>query len=472
MKRNYLFYGWMLLAAAVGLTACHDDETQEFHDTGSCRIVSFNGPETAYMGDSIEFSFQVESEDIRLNQTKIQLYYGEDIVSERFVLTPENGEYTGKLLIPFVQNMADGDVALKLRVQNERFANAVAEKTITVSRPQFEKLVLTDAEGNTYDMLPTGEPYEYSVTGFFPSELFATIEAPKYGANGNDIVFGSSDGKITNGTATAINFTSDIDGVYTVTFNTLTFEGTPFIKFALNDVEFELVDEMHSRVDMELKQGQDIKITGLKSDYANYWVNPAFFRKVKGTDGKTLRFMGRDGMYRVTVDKSLKYFRVEVLKDDGSDIGTLPGQDVIWCNGNGDIGQPSYSKNGINWSTGDKVICLAPIGGGKHQLVLEPGATINKNSINFKFFYQKGWGGEFTADKISIADGSSWFRVDTQESGNIKGGSTPLQDGKFYVVTVDISEGESSAKMSVEEVDGFDEAEPLPAEDEEEEAAE
>ena len=472
MKKNNLFYCWMLIAATAGFTACHDDETKEFHDTGSCRVVSFEGPEAAYMGDSIEFSFQVEGSGIRLNQTKIQLYYGESIVSERFVLTSESGAYTGKLLIPFMQDMADGEVSLKLRVQNERFASAVAEKTITVTRPQFDKLVLTDTEGNTYDMLPTGNPYEYSVTDVFPSELYATIEAPKYGENGNAIVFGSSDGKITNGTTSAINFTSDIDGLYTVTFNTLTFEGTPFIKFALNDVEFEKIDETHSKVDMMLKQGQDINITGLKNDYANYWVNPAFFRKVKGTDGKTLRFMGRDGAYRVTVDKSLKYFRVEVMKDDFSAVGVLPGEDVIWANGNGDIGQPSFSKNGVNWSTGDKVICLAPLGGGKHQLILEAGATIKSNSVNFKFYNQKGWGGEFTADKISIADGSSWFRVDTQENGNIKAGSTSLQDGKFYVITLDISEDVNKAKMSVDEVDGFEEVDPLPAEEGDEEPAE
>ncbi len=464
MKKDILS-SCLFLASLLSLTACHDNETEHFNEKGACKVIAFNGPEQAYMGDSISFTFQIEGNGPQMNQSKIQLFYGESIVSERFLLTPKNGEYSGKLFIPFIKDMVDGEVNLKLRIQNERYANAVSERALTVIRPKYEKLILTDSEGNSYDMLPSADvPYEYSVTNTFPSELYATIEAPKYGENGNTIIFGSADGKITNGSAEVINFTSDTEGVYTVSFNTLTYEGSPFIKFALNDIEFEKVDETHYKVDIDLKQGQDIKITGLKADYDNYWVNPAFFRTVKGTNGKTLRFMGRDGKYRITVDKSLKYFRVEVLNNAGSGLANLNnGDDVIWCNGDNNIGQPSYSKNGINWSTGDKVICLAPIGNQRHQLILQAGKSINKNSINFKFFYQKGWGGEFTANRISLDDSSSWFRINASD-GNIRDGATKLSDNKYYVITIDISEGAEKAKMYVNETDGFKEEEPLPIE--------
>lgn len=454
----------MMVAGLFCTTSCND-KNDEFDAKGNCSIHSFEGPEMAYMGDSIAFDFQIAGSGIQLNQSKIQLFFGETMVSERVMLTPSEGKYSGNLLIPFIKDMEDGSVDLKLRIQNERFANAVNERTIKVVRPLFPKLILRDADGVAHEMQPTiGDPYKYTVTDVFPSELYATIEAPKYGENGNAMVFGSSDGKITNGSNDQINFTADIDGEYTVTFNTKTYEGTPFIKFALNDVEFESIDNTRSKVEMELKQGKDIQITGLKADYANYWVNPAFFRKVKGTDGKTLRFMGRDGKYRVTVDKSLKYFRVEAMNAAGTDIADLSkGDDAIWCIGDGNIGQPSFSKNAINWSTGEKVIALAPLGNKKHQMVLEAGQSIKKDNINFKFFYQKGWGVEFTADKISIDDGSTWFIVNGSD-GNIKKGTTSITNEKFYVITVDISEGPTKAKMYAEEVDGFDEVDPLPTE--------
>ncbi|WP_291528446.1 DUF5125 domain-containing protein [Bacteroides sp. UBA939] len=460
--RKQILLCWAMIAGFFCITSCND-KNDEFDDKGSCTINSFEGPETAYMGDSINFNFQIAGDGIQLNQSKIQLFFGETIVSERIMLTPTAGGYSGKLLIPFMKNVEDGSVDLKLRIQNERFANAVNERNIRIIRPLFPKLILKDANGVAREMLPSAEdPYKYIVTDIFPSQFFATIEAPKYGQNGNAMVFGNSDGKIANGVSNLIEFTADIDGEYPITFNTKTYEGTPFIKFALNDVEFETIDNTRAKVEMNLKQGQDIQITGLKADYANYWVNPAFFRKVKDTNGKTLRFMGRDGKYRVTVDKSLKYFRVEVMNASGTAIANLAnGDDVIWSIGDGNIGQPSFSKNGISWSTGEKVICLAPLGNGKHQLVLEAGTNIKAGSINFKFFYQKGWGVEFTSDKISLEDQSKWFRVNSGD-GNIRGGDAALINGKFYIVTVDISEGPTKTKMYVEEADGFDEVDPLP----------
>lgn len=461
MRKQFLLC-WLMIAGLFCTTSCND-KNDEFDDKGNCSIHSFEGPEMAYMGDSIAFNFEIAGDGIHMNQSKIQLFFEESMVSERVMLTPASGKYSGKLLIPFIKNMEDGTVDLKLRIQNERFAHAAIENTIRVVRPQFPKLILRDAEGVAHEMQATAEnPYKYTVTDVFPSELFATIEVPRYGENGNAMIFGYSDGKIINGSDSPINFTADIDGEYTVTFNTKTYEGTPFIKFALNDVEFEAIDNTKSKVEMILNQGEDIQITGLKADYANYWVNPGVFRKVQGTDGKTLRFLGKTAKYRLTVDKSLKYFKSEIMNAAGNDIADMrKGDDVIWCIGSAGTGQPSYSKNGINWSDGDKVICLTPLGNGKHQLILEAGKTINVGDINFKFFYQRGWGTEFTAEKISMGDKTTWFRINSSD-GNIRGGNTGLTNGKFYTLTIDLSEGATKAKLYVEETDAFDEVAPLP----------
>lgn len=448
----------LMMATFLGVTSCNDKK-QDFDDTGNSSVISLSGPESAYMGDSIAFNFQIGSSDARLNQSKVQLLFDKTIVSERVMLTPNEGNYTGKIAIPFMKNIPDGTIKVKLRIQNERFSSVTSEIDIKISRPQYSKLVLRDNQGKAHDMLPVvGQPHTYAVTDIFPGELFATIEAPKYGENGNEMVFGNVDGKISNGSDEEINFSGDIDGEYKVTFNTLTYEGTPFIKFAINDIGFEKIDDYKYKVETEFKMGQTISITGLKGDYAQYWINPAFFSKVKGTNGTLLKFKGKDGKYRLTVDKTLKYFRVETMV--GNALAELSkGHDVVWCIGDAGIGQPSFSKNGIGWTAGEKDICLTPIGNGRHQLVLETGKTLKKDVFTFKFFYQRGWGAEFTTDKISLIDKSPWFAISPTEpaSGNFVKGSKSIVDGKFYIITVDISAGNNKAKMSVEEMSDFEE---------------
>lgn len=446
----------LMMGGLLCVTSCND-KNNEFDNTGTSSAISLTGPDTAYMGDSITFTFKVSSEGIHLNQSKVQLWFGETIVSERIMTTPTPGEYSGKLFIPFMKNIPDGEVTVKLRVQNERFANDTIGKNIQIIRPQFPKLILRDAQGVAHDMLPVdGEPYKYVCKDvFIPTDLYAKIEAPKYGENGNTIIFGSADGKIMNGVSDQIDFSTDLPGTYDITFNTQTYEGTPFIKFAMNNIEFEKVDDTHYKVETDFTQGEDLDITGLKADYFNYWINPAFFDKVAGTNGKILRFRGRDGRYRLTVDKSLKYFKVEVL--NGSALGDLDkGDDVIWVSGDANIGQPSYAKNNINWNGAEKMLCLAPIGGKRHQLILKANETLKVGAINFKFFQQRSTGGGFTADKISLGDTNKWFIVNAAD-GNIKAGTTAIVANRYYVITVDLSAGNTKAKMYVEEKTSFPE---------------
>ncbi len=454
MRRQFLLC-LMMTAALFGVSSCND-KTDEFDDPGTSSIISLEGPSTAFMGDSISFSFDISSTGVRLNQSKVQLFYGETIVSERIMLTPKEGQYSGKILIPFMKNIPDGTVNVKLRIQNERFAHAELIKDIAITRPNFSKLILRGEDGKTYDMLPVaGKSHTYAVTDDFPSEYNAKIEAPKYGTNGNTMVFGTMDSKITNGVDGLINFEADNQG-YEITFNTLTYEGTPFIKFAVNDVEFEKIDDNKSKVEMEFTQGQDINITGLKADYANYWINPAFFDIVKNTNGKTLRFRARTGKYRLTVDKSLKYFKVDVM--NGNALADLSSFDVLWCVGDGNIGFPSYSKNKINWSTAN-AICLAPMGDKRHEIVLQKGVTIN--TVNYKFYGNNNWGNEFVSTKISLGDTNPWFKVnsDPSNNGNINASSTTLVTNYYYRVIVDLSGGNSNAKLYATEVVSIPEVE-------------
>lgn len=362
-----------------------------------------------------------------------------------------------------MKNIPDGDATLKVRVRNARYASDVKEMDIAVSRPSYSYLLLKTEEGGEYRMMPvSGKPYTYAVTDHFKIEQNAYIVAPKYGENGNEIPFGNQDGKIVNGVKTNIEFTADTENGYEITFNTLTFEGTPFIKFALNDVEFNKQDDNNWYVDMELEQGQEIQITGLKSDYANYWIDPSFFDIKKNTNRKVLKFRGMNGKYKVTVNKSLKYFNVELL--NGTELSEFDkdrAEGALWIIGGGNIGKPSFTANGINWDPG-KGFCATPIAKGKYQLILEAGKTINLQEINFKYFGKKAWGG-FEMASAYVTTESPYLKINPgpNDDGNIFSGTEAFKEGKFYIITLELpSEFPSSpGVLTVEEVEQIPEVE-------------
>ena len=103
--RNRFLLGMMALSL-IGMTSCKD-EIDQFDDHGSSTIVSFVGSEKAYMGDSITFDFEVKSGGVKINQAKVQLYYGEEMVSEAFYSLKADGKYSGKVLAPYQKNTPD-----------------------------------------------------------------------------------------------------------------------------------------------------------------------------------------------------------------------------------------------------------------------------------------------------------------------------------------------------------------------------
>lgn len=461
MQKTFLF----LIPIALGLTACAD-KNDDFDDRGSASVVSLAAPTAAYMGDSVQVSFSVKSSEFKMNQSKIQLFLGNELTSERIMLTPRDGEYSGKLMIPFRKDIPNQDVTIKVRAQNERYVADEQQTTMNISRPKFSKLTLW-VGNQSYDMTPSStDPYQFSTQPLpLPEKVNAIIKADAYGADGNAMTFGMVDGKITNNVTDSIAF-STVEGntaLYPITFNTLTFEGSPFIKFGVicgkQIFDFDGAGQAANcyAATCTLNKNDLIEISGVApAEYADYWINPAFFRIVKGTNRTQLRFQGISGTYRIVCDKGRKYLRVYPLGADGKSLANLTkDEDVIWVIGSGNVGMPSYATNKSNWSPAEtNAMACCQIRPKVHQIIFENGRTLNGSNINYKFFYQNGWGTEFTGDKISVTDGSTWFRVNTgsSDSGNIFAGSTTLKSGYFYIVTIDATEGYTKCKMSVEEV--------------------
>jgi hypothetical protein len=95
---------------------------------------------------------------------------------------------------------------------------------------------------------------------------------------------------------------------------------------------------------------------------------------------------------------------------------------------------------------------MMPIGNKKYQITLKAGESIHASNINFKFFHQKDWGGEFGATSIStdndmifIGDGNNGR--DSGNLGIVSGKSLAL--GTSYILTVDLSQGNSKAILTV-----------------------
>jgi hypothetical protein len=318
---------------------------------------------------------------------------------------------------------------------------------VPVTRPQYPYLILVTAEAS-YPMVPTGTPYEYAATEAFPStDLPAYIKTPAIGANGNEISFGWDAGQIAEGSVGDIPFTSSQGGTYSVTFNTKTYQAAPFFELTINGKRMTMVDKSNFSIDLNIEQGEVLTVEGI-GNIADWWIDADFFKKQSENQFK---FTPITGKYRITANTVLQYFRVEAMS--GNALATLQpdGSGAVWIIGDA-VGKPSLA-NEVGWNT-DKGLCMAPIGGNKYQLTVVGGENIRTESINFKFFHQRDWGGEFGSDNIHttsnivfVGSGGDSGR-DSGNLGLVSG--VTLDTGAVYVFTVDVSAGSNNAVLTVE----------------------
>ncbi len=435
----------MILSGVLLFNACSDDDDES--NPGNPTIEVKNQIATAQFGDSLSFNIGASDPEVPLSTLKARLYFGEEMVSETVIRTKTNGDYNGKIFIPYYKDIPNGTATLKFVLQNIHLT--IKEETINlpVTRPDYPYLTLVAGE-QEYRMERTGL-YQYEAKKSFPVKVSGYIKAPAAGNAGNEITFGWADNAITQGVTANIPFSNSSAGEYAITFNTLTYEASPFIiAYAINDVILERIDDNNYKADLELTKGQEMTITGI-DNISDWWIDPDFFSV--GTDGK-VTFVPISGKYRITANFEKEYFKVEAMT--GNNFVTLQddGSGVVWIIGD-NIGKPSVATNVVGWEP-NNAICMAPIGDKKYQVTLIAGKSVSAESINFKFFHQKGWGGEFGAstlttdsDLIFVGDGNNG-----RDSGNlgIVEGKTLTLDAT-YVFTLDVSKGKGEAKLTVEQ---------------------
>lgn len=442
-----LKYIALSLLVAASTTACKDDPELLTTDVGPEMTVVSADASGVYGG---KVNFEVTMTDrYALSTLKAQVFFDDEMVAEEVIRTKSDGTYSGSVTLPFYKNIPDGDATLRLVGQNVRFGTTTVERSLAVSRPKpaYLTFVLGDAE---YRMEPTGNDYEYAVTDDFPQKPQGYIATPELDASGSVVTFGydSESGGVVADSTDAIPFANSNAGEFTITFNLLTFEGSPFIKLLFGEAEMTMVDNDNYSIVTTLTKDRTYTLTGV-SDFADWDVDRDFFERADASDPETLTFLPMTGMYKVTANFKHSYLRIEAMKS-ATELATLgdDGSGAIWAIGGMDVGKPTL-KNAASWSPEDGGMCLARVADKKYQLTLVAGISLNASSFDFKFFHQKTWGGEFGGDDITTASDI----VKISDSGNlglVEGKTLDL--GGIYRFTVDITGGNKAAVLTVEKV--------------------
>ena len=442
-----LKYIALSLLVAASTTACKDDPELLTTDVGpEMTVVSADA--SGVYGGKVDFEVTM-TDRYALSTLKAQVFFDDEMVAEEVIRTKEDGTYSGSVTLPFYKNIPDGDATLRLVGQNVRFGTTTVERSLAVSRPKpaYLTFVLGDAE---YRMEPTGNDYEYAVTDDFPQKPQGYIATPELDASGSVVTFGydSESGGVVADSTDAIPFANSNAGEFTITFNLLTFEGSPFIKLLFGEAEMTMVDNDNYSIVTTLTKDRTYTLTGV-SDFADWDVDRDFFERADASDPETLTFLPMTGMYKVTANFKHSYLRIEAMKS-ATELATLgdDGSGAIWAIGGMDVGKPTL-KNAASWSPEDGGMCLARVADKKYQLTLVAGISLNASSFDFKFFHQKTWGGEFGGDDITTASDI----VKISDSGNlglVEGKTLDL--GGIYRFTVDITGGNKAAVLTVEKV--------------------
>ncbi len=446
MKISKYPYIFLLGAAAMAFTACSDDDDMA---PGNPSMDVKTSLGSAYFGDSLRFTINASDSDVPLSTIHADLYFGDECVSSQVVRTKVSGQdYECCLYVPYYANVPDGNATLKLYLQNIHFTKSELEYKVSVTHPDYQYLTfVADEDGAEYKMERQSQ-YNYAFTQKLPQKMKGFIKAPAMGENGNEITWGYQSGAIAIGAESGIPFSNSKAGKYTISFNTYTFEGSPFVVLSFDNDEFSTVDDTTAQLDANFTQGQVITPGGFPN-IEEWWIDPDFF--TDNGDG-TFTFVPISGYYRVIADQSKNYFRVYQLDASGAaqTLSETDGSGALWVIGAG-IGKPNLNSE-VGWTT-ENALCMSQISDRVYQITGVAGKQLGTSSINFKFFGQMGWGTElkgstnFTeinSDIVGVGDGNG------HDDGNLYLlDGVELQNNTIYRFVVDLTGGFNAAKFTV-----------------------
>ena len=432
-----------LTAAASVFMSCKKEFEYVFADKGpNLSVASYS--ESADMGGRLTFSVDVSDSDFALSTVKAKLCFDQDVVSDTTIRTKEAGIYDGWLDVPFMKDIPNGNAALVFEAQN--VGQAITRDTVyvAVSRPEFEYLTLVTADGRQYRMEPAGEKYVYAVEGDFPPQCSASIESAPVPGTQNVLHFGWESGAAIELDAEGmIPFSYSSTG-YTITFNTLTFEASPFEipqeAISINGQEMEMVSAGNYSVTLDLEQNSSLSVSGIElTELLSYYLDPDYL--TIGTTGAA--FNAVSGHYRIDLNTAAKTVRFTRVKEDGTDATLAEG--ALWLMGWG-VASPVMT-NQFGWDSGNNY-CMAEVRPMVFQFTgkavaetdgTTQGGRFRYDYVSCKYFFFNGYNhGEANADQIEIS-GNAGDLIKLSGS-NIELASN-LEEGAAYRLTIDLSEG-------------------------------
>lgn len=431
----------LLAGVALLFVGCDSNE-----EVSAPTLVDIDFPATVHFGDSTSFAVKANS-DAPLQNVTVAVLYGNTSVASSTVRTADaDGVFRGVLAVPYIANVPDGDFQIMVLAMNNVSQHVETTTTVGASHVDYPYLTFVANNGESY-RFDRIQAYEYGLTSDFPGQLTGYFKSPKptdeqYAAGQRTVTWGQNGSSITTasvGNISLVNSDEEIVKNITLKFNTLTF--APDVPMLPSTFK---LDRDSKAVTKNVTKGQAIYFEGLP---ANCMIDPDFLE----ADGDHYKFRAESGSYKITREDQYNYIRVERM--NGTDYAKFEengAQEAIWCIGNGEFGKPT-KDNRVDWDT-SKGLCMAKIDDHKYQLTVKLYL-----GLSIKFFWQKGWGGEFGGTDYAEVN-SAWFGVNG--SGNfeqmVDGQIVATQytnDNKYYRITLDTSAGVHAVKLTCEEVD-------------------
>ena len=415
------------LAGAVALASCQREPEFRTTDIGPEMTVN-SCTESTYMGADIKFSVSINDKDFALSTLKAKLLYDETEVNNVTIRTKENGTYEGTIQAPLYKDVPDGIATVVFASQNVGMGLSYDTLYVQLQRPDFESLTLVTEEGPDY-VLPRTEAYKYELSGSFPEKVKGVLVTPAINAEGDVITLGWDGSALSATNTNSIPFTAGIAGEYTISADLMSLKASPMGATNVSAV-------------YELKQGQVMDFGGIV-DLNNWTVDYDFF--VVNDDFTEVTFRAVDGYYLLSYDVKNMYVKVEPVDADGNPLTlSADGEGAVWVIG-ANFGKPVI---GPGWNTTEGAYAMAQVSDKVYQFTLTAPGQVAVSGADFKFFHQKGWGGEFVKTDYAEVNLAPAFTM--TDSGNIQGAD--LKGGKSYKLTLDLTGGVKAAKLSYEEV--------------------
>ena len=419
------------LALAGGLAVASCQKTPEFITTDVGPEMTVNSwTESTYMGADIKFSVDVNDADFALSTLKAKLFYDETEVSNVTIRTKENGTYEGAIQAPLFKDIPNGIASLVFASQNVGMGLSYDTVYVALKRPDFETLTLKSEDGKEYTLAKAGEDgYKYELTDLFPEKLKAHVVTPAINDEGDVISIGWDGSALSAGHANPVPFSAGLAGKYTISVDLMALTASPVGSGNVVSVA-------------EYKQGQVMEFPGLV-DFNNWTLDYDFF--VVNEDFTEATFRAVDGYYQLSYDIDNMWIKVEPVDAQGELLSlSEDGAGAPWVIG-ANIGKPEI---GPGWNTTEGAYPLAQVADKVYQITFTAPGQLAVSGADFKFYHQKGWGGEFKKENYAEINLAPAF--DMTDSGNIQGKA--LEGGKSYKITLDLTGGVDAAKVSYEEV--------------------